>query len=105
MAKLDLQAHLRSRSAYLSVDYALACHTLPDRDQAARFLGVWGVATFIGTMVGPLLAGPLLLFFGNMEDPELQGVHYAQGGYIAILTVGCVCMIASAVLIRPIDAR
>ena len=34
--------------AYLSVDYALACQTIPDRSQTARFLGIWGVATFIG---------------------------------------------------------
>lgn len=55
--------------------------------------------------MGPLIAGPLLLFFGNMEDPELIGSHYARGGYIAILVVGCISMLISAVLVKPINAR
>lgn len=38
--------------AYLSVDYALACDTLPSKEHAAKFLGIWGVAAFIGTMMG-----------------------------------------------------
>jgi MFS family permease len=45
--------------AYLSVDYALACDALPSKENAAKFLGIWGVAAFIGTMVRPSLrTGP-----------------------------------------------
>ena len=40
---------------YLAMDSALAIDTLPDAKEAARFLGIWGVASFIGTALGPLL--------------------------------------------------
>lgn len=43
--------------AYLSVDYALACDALPNKENAAKFLGIWGVAAFIGTMVSQCLGG------------------------------------------------
>merc|ERR1712138_80527 len=55
---------------YLSVDYALACDTLPSKDQAARYLGIWGVGAFIGTLLGPMLIGPALLLFGDSENSE-----------------------------------
>merc|ERR1712125_280414 len=50
---------------YLSVDYALACDTLPSKEKAARYLGIWGVGAFIGTLIGPMFMGPALLLFGD----------------------------------------
>ncbi|KNC83305.1 hypothetical protein SARC_04430 [Sphaeroforma arctica JP610] len=88
---------------YLSVDYALACDTLPSKESAARYLGVWGVGAFIGTLLGPMLIGPALLFFGDNGRVDEHGVPmYDIGGYIAILIIGSTCMIAGAAVIVPI---
>jgi MFS family permease len=46
--------------AYLSVDYALALDCMPVGKSAAEAFGLWGVAGFIGSTVGPLAGGFLL---------------------------------------------
>eukprot|EP00563_Minutocellus_polymorphus_P001669 CAMPEP_0181043974 /NCGR_PEP_ID=MMETSP1070-20121207/13007_1 /TAXON_ID=265543 /ORGANISM="Minutocellus polymorphus, Strain NH13" /LENGTH=550 /DNA_ID=CAMNT_0023122365 /DNA_START=1 /DNA_END=1650 /DNA_ORIENTATION=- len=34
-------------------------------DGAAQLLGIWGVAGFVGSALGPLVGGPLLFYFGR----------------------------------------
>eukprot|EP00122_Pirum_gemmata_P019593 Pgem_evm1s18337 len=86
---------------YLAVDYALASDVLPSKKHAARFMGIWGVAAFIGTMVGPLMIGPLLMFFGSPSTDAGEGASgftdstYTRQGYIVIMLTGCICMIGS----------
>merc|ERR1712196_503848 len=98
---------------YLSVDYALACDTLPSKDQAARYLGIWGVGAFIGTLLGPMLIGPALLLFGDSNnDNNIIGgdfdatnestIMYDPAGYALALAIGSVCMTLGAVVIAPI---
>lgn len=38
---------------YISVDLALAIDCIPNKKQKAKDLGVWGVAAFIGSALGP----------------------------------------------------
>lgn len=92
---------------YLSVDYALACDTLPSKDQAARYLGIWGVGAFIGTLLGPMLIGPALLWFGGSGniDGAIGGtapMMYEPAGYVGALVIGSVCMTLGAVVLAPI---
>eukprot|EP01134_Creolimax_fragrantissima_P003865 CFRG3865T1 len=88
---------------YLSVDYALACDTLPSKESSGRFLGIWGVGAFIGTLLGPMLVGPALLLFGDNGRIDDQGiVMYDMPGYTAILLIGSACMVAGAVVVVPI---
>lgn len=88
---------------YLSVDYALACDTIPSKDNAARYLGIWGVGAFIGTLLGPLLVGPALLIFGDKGQVDENGTPmYDVQGYVAILIIGCLCFIAGAVTVAPV---
>jgi len=88
---------------YLSVDYALACDTLPSKEEAARYLGIWGVAAFIGTLLGPMLVGPTLLLFGDKGEVDEHGTPmYDIDGYVAIMSIGCVCMFLGSVVVAPI---
>jgi MFS family permease len=92
---------------YLSVDYALACDTIPSKDNAARYLGIWGVGAFIGTLLGPLLIGPALLYFGTHgsgpHEQQLDGTSvYDPLGYVSILLIGCICFAAGAITVMPV---
>eukprot|EP01062_Namystynia_karyoxenos_P045809 TRINITY_DN34121_c0_g1_i1.p1 TRINITY_DN34121_c0_g1~~TRINITY_DN34121_c0_g1_i1.p1 ORF type:complete len:490 (+),score=141.25 TRINITY_DN34121_c0_g1_i1:71-1540(+) len=90
---------------YLAVDYALALDCLPDKATAARDLGVWGVAAFIGSAVGPLFWG-LLLEFGDLlaggrangideDTPAGEPAGYDLAGYGAMLGGGCLASIGA----------
>merc|ERR1719327_1913152 len=71
---------------FLSVDYALACDTLPSLEFAAQGLGVWGVSAFLGSTLGPLIAAPLLAYFGWTSSPD----RYSANGYTAVNLAGAV---------------
>ncbi|CAE8622719.1 unnamed protein product, partial [Polarella glacialis] len=46
--------------SYLSVDYALAMDCLPKGKSYAEAFGLWGVAGFFGSTVGPMIGGFIL---------------------------------------------
>ena len=81
---------------FLSVDYALACDTLPSFDSAAQGLGVWGVSAFLGSTIGPLIAGPLLAYFGWTPSPE----RYSSQGYLAVNCAGAVYVCCAGLFLR-----
>ena len=86
---------------YLSVDYSLAIDTLPNRDDAARWLAIWGLASFLGTTIGPGVSGPVLYFMkGNLPQGADPGVHpNTVQGYTALLIIGCVWMCGCTVFL------
>jgi len=86
---------------FLSVDYALACDVLPSFETAAQGLGVWGVSAFLGSTIGPLIAGPLLAYFGWTPNPE----RYASAGYLAVNAVGAMYVSMAAFFLRNVSAR
>ncbi|EKX41130.1 hypothetical protein GUITHDRAFT_164484 [Guillardia theta CCMP2712] len=74
-----------SNGVYLAVDYALAVECLPQKEDHARDLAMWGIAAFLGTMFGPCVTGPMLTIIGG------QGTsHYAFRGYVAVMMTGVV---------------
>lgn len=87
--------------AYLSVDYALALDCLPAGKTAAEAFGLWGVAGFVGSTVGPLVGGFMLsatLPGGPINDddvhlkrwPSVPGhvvEEYPFIGYAAVLLI------------------
>ena len=85
---------------YLSVDYALAIDTLPSRSDPAQSLAVWGVASFLGTSIGPAILGPIL-FFNQEVDADGQMYNTLQG-YIYALSVSCVWFFLAAVALKLI---
>ena len=85
--------------SYQAVDLALAVDTLPNPEESARFMGVWGVGAFVGVCLGPLIGAPLLYVFGQVGDPEPPA--NGQLGYLALFLYGSLSIFASAaVLLR-----
>merc|ERR1712032_395829 len=77
---------------YLAMDAALALDTLPSGDEAARFMGVWGIGCFLGSALGPVVGGPILAMCGrSLNDPTA----YTYFGYAIILGLAGVCFMVS----------
>lgn len=85
-----------ANSGLVTIEYALACDTLPDKSATARDLGIWGVAAFIGAALGPMVMGPLLHFVGHQDGQE----GYARRGYTAIFICAVAFVLTAAGLIR-----
>lgn len=80
--------------AYLSVDYALALDCMPVGKTTAEAFGLWGVAGFLGSTVGPLVGGILLSWSlpGLVAGHNLLKPHktfaeeeYPYMGYVMVL--------------------
>jgi len=84
---------------YLSVDLALAMDCVPNPDDKAKDLGVWGVAAFIGTAVGPVCWATGYTIVGRTPDKE----HYESAGYVIMLIGGCVAAILAGLLIKGVE--
>mmetsp|Transcript_103883 Transcript_103883/g.293829 ORF Transcript_103883/g.293829 Transcript_103883/m.293829 type:complete len:473 (+) Transcript_103883:112-1530(+) len=94
---------------YLSVDYALAIDCLPEKVKgSSEALGLWGIAGFIGSSIGPMLGGLLLEAIGSrgtaggghgppsaVGGPGLNG-HYSYPGYVILLLSGSLGCLLSA---------
>jgi len=76
---------------FISVDYALALDTLPSNRNRARDLGMWGVAAFLGTMLGGLIGGSLLNFVGGSDNENDHSYSFA--GYVVVMTSGTVYLL------------
>jgi len=85
-----------ANSALMTVEYALACDTLPDKSQTARDLGLWGVAAFLGGTFGPLIMGPVLHLAGSQEGTS----EYSKTGYIALFLCGIAFILASGATLK-----
>lgn len=86
-----------ANGAFVSVDYALACDVLPSKKNAAKDLGVWGISAFLGTMLGPLIIGPILHVVGT--TPGIPD-HYSDPGYVTIMTIGAVYVLIGGFLLK-----
>jgi MFS family permease len=93
---------------YLTMDTSLAVDTLPKEFDgetgSAQLLGIWGVAAFLGSALGPMIGGPLLYFVGTPStweenEPGLDtGVDhgrsdsrgYSLEGYAVVLSLASV---------------
>eukprot|EP00659_Diplonema_papillatum_P018090 gene18090-27860_t len=53
---------------YLAVDYALALDVLPSKSTSGQDLGVWGIAAFLGSSIGPVMWGAVLKLAGKEGD-------------------------------------
>ena len=99
---------------FVAVDFALAIDTLPCKEEAAKFLGVWGVSAFVGTTIGPITGGLALYFFGQIEDPigggggempegTITSYRYSKYGYIGVMAFGAFWNVLSCVIINWVD--
>lgn len=94
---------------YLTMDTSLAVDTLPSEQQEdsngsghAQLLGVWGVAGFVGSALGPLVGGPLLYVFGNPTLSSDGEVEYSIQGYGVVLSMSALYFLISALILKLI---
>lgn len=92
---------------YLAVDYALALDCLPKGTNArgsSEALGLWGISSFIGSAIGPLITG-ILLELGGQGSSDGVG-HYLYRGYFAILVMGIIfCILSGSVTSFIVKAK
>lgn len=87
--------------AYLTLETSLAVDTLPHTvidgpsGGNAQLLGIWGVAAFLGSALGPMIGGPLLYFFGS--SGTVEGQDYTIHGYAVVLSLSAIYFLLSAV--------
>ena len=91
--------------AYYSVDWALACDVLPDRERAAaKDMAVWHVAMVLPQSIALPIAGGLLAAFGKTMagSGAEQVAHYTRAGYTAIFGLAACYLLLGAVLLRNV---
>jgi len=81
---------------YLAMDAALALDTLPSGEEAARFMGVWGIGCFVGGALGPCLGGPILAMCGR-NPLKSEAYHYV--GYLILFGMAAACFLVSGVIL------
>lgn len=98
-----------ANGVYLTMDTSLAVDTLPSDHQDssggnghAQLLGVWGVAGFVGSALGPLIGGPLLFAFGRPTLSPEGEVEYSIQGYGVVLCLSASYFLASALVLKRI---
>jgi len=105
-----------ANGVYLTMETSMAVDTLPkdllegDDDDVgnAQLLGIWGVAAFLGSALGPMIGGPLLYLFGSSSgdaatatgDDERTVEEYTLKGYAVVLTLSGLYFYASAITLR-----
>jgi len=87
---------------YLAMDAALALDTLPNNEEAARFMGVWGIGCFLGSALGPVVGGPVLALCGHAPgNPDA----YNFSGYAVLLGFAAFCFLASGAVLYFVGSR
>eukprot|EP01061_Rhynchopus_euleeides_P006220 TRINITY_DN1528_c0_g2_i1.p1 TRINITY_DN1528_c0_g2~~TRINITY_DN1528_c0_g2_i1.p1 ORF type:complete len:489 (+),score=181.41 TRINITY_DN1528_c0_g2_i1:166-1632(+) len=89
--------------ASLTVSYALAIDTLPNRENGAQWLAIWDVAAFIGSTVGPVLYGPAL-FFIPPRVPKQGYIANADGGYMVVMLMGGAFVLLGSVFLLKVSS-
>jgi MFS family permease len=89
---------------YYSVDWALGCDVLPDKDNAGKGMAVWHISMVLPQAIVLPLSGALLGVFGH-HATHVAGelvTHYTRNGYIAIFSLAAFFLLLVAVLIRNV---
>lgn len=89
-------------AAYMGVDYALALECLPAGKSTAEAFGLWGIAGFCGSTVGPLIGGVLLWLPSASSDGGSNGYLYA-GYLVQCSVIGPVMNLIGAYLVSKIQ--
>ena len=79
----------------------VSCDVMSPTNESAQALGVWGVSAFIGSTSGPLIAAPLLAYYGWTEKPD----HYSFAGYVAVNLAGALYVLCAGLFLRFVKAR
>ena len=90
--------------AYYSVDWALGCDVLPNKDDAGKDMAVWHISMVLPQSIALPTAGALLGVFGHhvTNGPGGPITHYTHSGYVAIFCLAAFFLLLGAVLIRNV---
>lgn len=90
--------------AYYSVDWALGCDVLPNKDEAGKDMAVWHIAFVLPQSLVLPVAGFLLGSFGHTmtQTPAGQVAHYTRNGYFALFMMAAFFLLLGAVLLRNV---
>lgn len=90
--------------AYYSVDWALGCDVLPNKDEAGKDMAVWHIAFVLPQSIVLPLAGSVLGAFGHTMAQTASGpvVRYNSNGYVALFTMAAFFLLLGAVLLRNV---
>lgn len=86
--------------AYYSVDWALACDVLPNKEDAAKDMAVWHIAMTLPQAVILPISGSLLAAFGS----ELKNgiAYYKYPGFVAIFSLAAIFLLLGAFFLRNV---
>lgn len=77
-----------------------------EMEGAAQLLGIWGVAAFFGLALGPLIGGPLLFFFGKLDEDDIDngygddyvgGQQYSLLGYTIVFALSALYFLSAGI--------
>jgi MFS family permease len=94
-----------ANGSYLTMETSLAVDTMPEDYEDgpsgghAQLLGVWGVAAFMGSALGPMVGGPLLYLVGSYGT-VVEKQEYSVYGYAVVLSLATFYFLLSAVSLR-----
>eukprot|EP00980_Cylindrotheca_fusiformis_P027791 scaffold22560_cov135-Cylindrotheca_fusiformis.AAC.2 len=103
---------------YLTMETSLAVDALPHSRRAmrrdsnsstsggdAQLLGLWGIASFVGSTLGPLIGGPLLFIFGSEPEKLDEGQDYSILGYAIVLSLSASYFLLSALALQGVETH
>lgn len=89
--------------AYYSVDWALGCDVLPNKDDAGKDMAVWHISMVLPQSIALPLAGALLGRWAYITQSATGPVtHYYRDGYVVIFSLAAFFLLLGAVLIRNV---
>ena len=91
--------------AYYSVDWALGCDVLPNKEEAAaKDMAVWHISMVLPQSIALPIAGLLLGAFGRTMTHTAIGdvAHYTRSGYTAIFSLAACFLLLGAILLRNV---
>ncbi|MFN7171282.1 MAG: MFS transporter [Fimbriimonadaceae bacterium] len=90
--------------AYNSVDWAIGAETLPDRSQAARYMGIWQVGITAAQLIGQPFAGVVLTIGGStmIERYGESVAQYQPLGYAMLFAFAAVTFLVGCTLLLKV---
>jgi len=101
-----------ANGSYLAMGTSIAIDTLPNREDTAHFLGIWRVVGLVGSIIGPVVGIPFLMFIASVtntnnqhEDHVISGSNegqqtYAIQGYEVLMLLSAIYFCCSALSLQ-----
>lgn len=83
---------------FLAVDTALALDVIPNKDEAAKAMGVWTTSGFLAVMLGPTCWFFAMTIVGKSKD----GLGYKETGYDIMFGTACAFVVMAAFTVSQV---